>query len=81
MVDSHTKTTPILYHYYCIKNQAGPDTLDFIEVDHIMPQSLFDESRLTNREYLKHNIVNLALLPKKENISKSDKRLNAIHDP
>ena len=56
-VDSHTKITPILYHYYCIANQAGPDTLDGIEVDHIMPQSLFDESR-----YLIKNILSIILL-------------------
>lgn len=79
-VDSHTKITPILYHYYCIANQAGPDTLDGIEVDHIMPQSLFDESRYPNKEYLKHNITNLALLPKKENISKGNKKLIEINN-
>ncbi len=71
---------PILYHSYAIKNIQGPDTQYPIEVDHIIPQTLFDSSTLPEKEYLKHNLFNLALLPKNENISKRNKKLIEIND-
>ncbi len=73
--------TPILYYYYCLKDIAGPNFIDVsIEVDHILPQTLFDNSSIQEHEYLKHNIFNLALLPKRLNISKSNKTLQVITD-
>ena len=72
---------PILYHFYCIKNIQGPDTNYGIEVDHIIPQSLFKQSAIERREVLKDNILNLGLLPKDDNISKSNKRLIEINSP
>ncbi len=71
---------PILYHFYAIKNIQGPDAQYHIEVDHIIPQTLFDSSTLPEKEYLKDNLFNLALLPKNENISKRNKRLIEIND-
>lgn len=72
---------PILYHFYCIKNIQGPDTNYSIEVDHIIPQNLFKQSAIERREVLKDNILNLGLLPKDDNISKSNKRLIEINSP
>lgn len=71
---------PILYHSYCMSS-IGPD-LDLsvssnnIDVDHILPQSLFDSSVIDNS--IKDNILNLGLLPKKDNISKGNKTLRMI---
>ena len=48
----------------------GPDTEYDIEVDHIIPQSLFKESSIENKDFVQHNLLNLGLLPKDENISK-----------
>ncbi|MDE7100653.1 MAG: DUF1524 domain-containing protein, partial [Anaeroplasmataceae bacterium] len=80
-VDQQTMT-PILYYYYCLKRVAGPNDIDtFIEVDHIIPQTKFDNSTIIGKEYIKHNLFNLALMPKKDNISKSNKTLKQIDDP
>lgn len=83
-IDSDTITQkmmePILYHFYCISKIQGPDSFYKIEVDHIIPQSIFNKSALANKDSIQHNIYNLALLPKDENISKSNKRLVEISD-
>lgn len=72
---------PILYHFYCMKHMLGPDTDNSIEVDHIIPQSLFNASAtIPKKETIQHNVLNLGLLPKGENISKSDKKLIVIDD-
>jgi Protein of unknown function DUF262/HNH endonuclease len=70
---------PLLYHFYSIKKIAAPDA-DSIEVDHIIPQSLFKSSAYSNDESLPHNLFNLALLPKRDNVSKSDKILTLVPD-
>ena len=69
---------PILYHFYCMKSIIGPDTDYGIEVDHIIPQEVFKNSSIDSG--VQHSLYNLGLLPKKENISKSNKRLNEITD-
>jgi hypothetical protein len=69
---------PILYHFYAISKISGPSTEYAIEVDHIIPQSLFKSSALQNSDTIVHNIYNLGLLPKDDNISKSNKKLTEI---
>ncbi|MFP7487809.1 DUF262 domain-containing protein [Priestia filamentosa] len=72
---------PILYYYYCLSEIDGPNnTVSAIEIDHIIPQSLFESSTLQNK-IVQHNLYNLALIPKRENISKGNKKLNSIEDP
>lgn len=70
--------TPILYHFYSISAIQGPPTNLGIEVDHILPQSLFNRSPIPDMEYLQHNLFNLGLLPKDENCSKGNDRLRDI---
>jgi hypothetical protein len=70
---------PLLYHFYAMKKLAGPDS-DSIEVDHIVPQTLFKSSAYSEDESLPHNLFNLGLLPKRDNISKSDKALIQVSD-
>lgn len=74
------KVTPLLYYYYCLNSIAGPNDIKVksIDVDHIIPQKLFDDSTILNKKALKDNLFNLALLPKADNISKSSKRLIEI---
>lgn len=69
---------PILYHFYAISKIQGPDSNYSIEVDHILPQSLFKSSSINDAELIVHNIFNLGLLPKDENIGKSNKLLTEI---
>ena len=71
---------PLLYHFYAIIKLQGPDSNYKIDVDHIIPQSAFKASTLDDKEVLMHNLFNLALLPKDENISKSNKYLKQITD-
>ncbi|MFA7123438.1 MAG: DUF262 domain-containing protein [Candidatus Delongbacteria bacterium] len=72
--------TPLLYHFYCTRSIQGPDTDCSIEVDHIVPQSIFKSSTLNDKDTIQHNLYNLALLPKNENCSKSNKRLVEINN-
>ena len=70
---------PILYHMYCLAGMRGPDNSPYpIEVDHIIPQYLFKSSTLENKDIIQDNLYNLGLLPKKDNISKSNCKLNEI---
>lgn len=69
---------PLLYHFYCLKSIQGPDTNYDIEVDHIIPQTLFNQSSIPKKEVIQDNLLNLGLLPKDENISKSNKKLILI---
>lgn len=71
--------TPILYHFYCTRKIQGPNTDETIEVDHIIPQSSFTSSSIKDKT-IQHSLFNLALLPKRENISKNNKRLVEITD-
>ncbi len=57
----------------------GYDKCDIVELDHIIPKSLFDTTPREDLVEYCNNIINLALLPKKQNISKSDKKLNQIN--
>jgi len=70
---------PILYHFYCLRSIQGPDTNYGIEVDHIIPQEVFKNS--STDDGVQHSLYNLGLLPKRENINKSNKKLNEITDP
>ena len=71
---------PLLYHFYCLKKIARPDTNYSIEVDHIIPQDLFKQSTIERKEVIQDNLLNLGLLPKSENAAKSNKRLSIIDD-
>lgn len=69
---------PLLYHMYCLKSMQGPDTSYGLEVDHIIPQTLFNESSIARKEVIQDNLLNLGLLPKDENVAKSNKKLILI---
>lgn len=69
---------PLLYHSYCLMKMQGPDTCYDIEIDHIIPQTLFNESSIPRKEIIQNNLLNLGLLPKDENVAKSNKKLIMI---
>lgn len=69
---------PLLYHFYCLMKMQGPDTSYEIEIDHIIPQTLFNESSIPRKEVIQNNLLNLGLLPKDENVAKSNKKLILI---
>lgn len=69
---------PLLYHFYCLCYIQAPDTVYDLEIDHIIPQTLFKESSIPNREIIKDNILNLGILPKDDNVAKSNKKLILI---
>lgn len=74
--------TPILYYQYVLRKMCPPalSQLDTIyEVDHIVPQAKLKGNLQVSSEF-KDSLVNLALLPKSDNISKKDKALNEISD-
>lgn len=69
---------PLLYHFYCLMKMQGPDTIYDIEIDHIIPQTLFNESSIARKDVIQNNLLNLGLLPKDENVAKSNKKLILI---
>lgn len=77
-----TRMRGLLYYYYVLKQKSGPNdpTVTGVEVDHIIPQSLFDGEGKNVKDYM-NNLTNLALLPKRQNISKSNKKISDIDDP
>ncbi len=69
---------PLLFHFYALNQIQGPGNMFKIDIDHIIPGSLFNKSTLDNKDSIKDNILNLGFLPKDDNISKSNKRLSEI---
>ena len=69
----------LIYHIYSINSKIGSQN-DSIDVDHIIPQSLFDSSNISNAENIKNGLFNLCPLPSKDNVSKTNKKLKAIED-
>lgn len=72
--------TPVLYYYYVLTDRAPSNIVEAqFDVDHLYPQELFKNNDLIP-ESDKDCLCNLSLLPKKDNISKSNKSLNEIND-
>lgn len=69
----------ILYHFYCIRQMTPTlkSSKTRYEKDHIYAQSKFDGSSIVNKG-LMNSLGNFALLPKDENIDKSDKAINEL---
>lgn len=80
-ITAHKTLTPILYYYYSLRGDLPLAEIDVtFDVDHIIPQSKFDNNTLAS-SYNKNSLSNLALLPKKTNIKKGGKTLSEITDP
>ena len=79
---SYSYMQAVLCHFYALMEISAPTTeLDFkYDIDHIIPQTAFRESTLPDKEKILDNLFNLAFLPKRDNISKSNKRLREIHN-
>jgi len=69
----------LVYHVYSMMSFTCPDGSS-IDVDHIIPQTLFDSSSISKATSIKNSLFNLCPLPSKDNIKKSNKRLNQIDD-
>lgn len=71
---------PVLYYFYIITELAPINQANVsFDVDHIIPQEVFEGNSMIDQSF-KDSLVNLALLPTKDNISKKSKKLNAITD-
>lgn len=71
----------LVYHIYSIHSLMGPDMAK-IDVDHIIPQSLFDgNSSIPNAENIKNSLFNLCPLPSRDNVKKTNKTLKNIDNP
>jgi len=70
----------LLWYYYSLSNINGPDdpTVIGIDVDHIIPKNAFASVTDEDVKNKMNNIINLAYLPKIENIAKSNKCLKEI---
>ena len=63
---------PVIYYFYCLRDKTPLNENNVIfDVDHIIPQDSFVDNSMVDTK-LKHSLVNLALLPKKQNIKKND---------
>lgn len=70
--------TPIIYYSLVLKEIMALSMVDMTyDVDHIMPQAKFNDNPTIDIKY-RDCLANLALLPKKDNISKKDKELQEI---
>ena len=72
--------TPLLYYYYALNDISPINAVNVVfDVDHIIPQEKFSDNQMVDPN-MKDSLTNLALLPKKDNISKGSKALNEITD-
>ena len=73
---------PLLHHYYCLAGVDGPSAVKFkaLDVDHIIPQTLFETSMYDRASSIKDNLLNLGILPKESNTSKGGRKLIQISD-
>ncbi|MDP2452973.1 MULTISPECIES: DUF262 domain-containing protein [unclassified Kaistella] len=69
----------LVYHIYSIYSLMGPQDSS-VDIDHIIPQSLFNKSNIIDAEIIKNALFNLCPLPSKENSSKTNKSLKHIDD-
>lgn len=71
---------PLLYLFYCLNQQAGPTVTinDSLDVDHIIPQYAFENSKITRKDVVKNNLLNLGILSKENNITKGKSMLNEL---
>lgn len=73
--------TPVLYYYYVLTERSPINAVNVLfEVDHLYPQDKFKDNDMIDISN-KDCLCNLSLLPKKENICKSNKALKEIVDP
>lgn len=71
---------PVLYYYYVITNCSPINQVNVsFDVDHIIPKERFVGNNMVAQTY-RDSLINLALLPTKDNISKKAKALNEITD-
>lgn len=71
---------PVLYYYYVITCCAPINQVNVsFDVDHIIPKERFVGNAMVGQAY-RDSLINLALLPTKDNISKKAKALNEITD-
>ena len=73
---------PILYLFYCLYQKRGPNIAlnDSLDVDHIIPQYAFENSKIDRKDVVKNNILNLGILSKENNITKGKRMLNQLGD-
>ena len=79
--DTTVKTLkPVLYYYYVITSCSPINQVNVsFDVDHIIPKERFIGNIMITQTY-RDSLINLALLPTKDNISKKAKALNEITD-
>ncbi len=76
-IKSHNDFKVLLYHMYCLMSMESPSG-DKIDIDHIIPQAKFDASMIEDKEPVKHNLLNLGILSKDDNVKKSNFTLNQV---
>jgi len=71
----------LLLYYYVLKGISGPSGVGVqSDIDHIIPRSLFMQTPSEELKKWCHSLANLALIPKKPNISKGDKPIDQVLD-
>lgn len=72
----------LLLYMYVVTEVDGPtEPNSSYDVDHIIPQAAFEAGGEPALEPFKNHIVNLALLPRRQNMNKSDRPLCDLAEP
>jgi hypothetical protein len=72
----------LLLYMYVVAEVDGPTEPNAgYDLDHIIPQSAFEAHGDLAIEPFKNHVTNLALLPHRQNITKSDRPLREINEP
>ena len=78
---SSSTLKPFLYHSYFLRKMmpAFKNANTQYDIDHLIAKKFFDSNNSLPQQF-KNNYLNFSILPKGENIEKTDKKLNEIHD-
>jgi hypothetical protein len=77
VIEDYSKLYPILLYNHVLNNEINLDYGN-LEIDHIIPQTAFDNSRIDNSRIIQNGLFNLVLIPEDINKKKSNKRLNSL---
>ncbi len=69
--------SPMVFYYDILTDKTGKAD-DPADIDHIIPQAIWESSTISNKDVLKNSLLNLALLPQSVNRSKNKRPLSSF---
>jgi hypothetical protein len=78
-IEDYNKLFPLLFYNHVMNNEINL-SYGNLEIDHIIPQTAFDNSRIDGSKIIQNGLFNLVLIPEDLNIRKKNKPLNNLNN-